>query len=81
MQYLHNTNNLLYMVQEEQLIEHYSKILEIDNDIYKPTNVEKERTKRINNIIDILEEYPDLCTSESGDGFLRTILYPTMRMN
>ena len=34
-----------------------------------------------NNIIDILEEYPDLCTSKSGDGFLRTILYPTMRMN
>ena len=81
MQYLHNTNNLLYMDQEEQLIEHYSKILEIDNDIYKPTNVEEERTKRINNIIDILEEYPDLCTSETGDGFLRTILYPTMRMN
>jgi hypothetical protein len=81
MQYLHNTNNLLYMDQEEQLIEHYSKILEIDNDIYKPTNVEEERAKRINNIIDILEEYPDLCTSESGDGFLRTVLYPTMRMN
>lgn len=81
MQCLHNTNNLLYMDQEEQLIEHYSKILEIDNDIYKPMNVEEERTKRINNIIDILEEYPDLCNSESGDGFLRTILYPTMRMN
>ena len=60
---------------------YYSKILEIDNDIYKPTNVEEERAKRINNIIDILEEYPDLCTSESGDGFLRTVLYPTMRMN
>ena len=81
MQYSHNTNNLLYMDQEEQLIEHYSKILEIDNDIYKPINVEEERTKRINNIIDILEEYPDLCTSETGDGFLRTILYPTMRIN
>ncbi len=78
---LHYVNNLLYMDQEEQIKEHYLKILQIDNDIYKPDNIEQERSKRVNNIIDILEEFPDLCNSESGDGFLRTIFYPTMRMN
>ena len=78
---LHYVNNLLYMDQEEQLKEHYTKILQIDNDIYKPNNIEKEREKRINDIIDILEEFPDLCNSESGDVFLRTIFYPIMRMN
>ena len=78
---LYYVNNLLYMDQEEQLKEHYLKILQIDNDVYKPDNVEEERNKRINNIIDILEEFPDLCMSDSGDGFLRTILYPIIRMN
>jgi hypothetical protein len=78
---LHYINNLLYIDCEEQLTEHYLKILQIDNDIYKPDNIEKERSKRINNIIDILEEFPNLCKSDSGDGFLRTILYPIMRMN
>ena len=78
---LHYVNNLLFMEQEEQIKEHYIKILQIDNDIYKPDNIEEERKKRINNIIDILEKFPDLCKSDSGDGFLRTILYPIMRMN
>ena len=78
---LHYVNNLLYMEQEEQIKEHYLKILQIDNDLYKPDNIERERSKRINDIIDILEEFPDLCESDSGDGFLRTILYPIMRMN
>ena len=78
-------NNLLYMDQEELLDEHYNTILKIDNDLFKDTDdyikIEKERTKRINQIVDILEEYPDLCFSNSGDSFLRTILYPIMRDN
>lgn len=78
-------NNLLYMDQEELLDEHYNTILKIDNDLFKDTDdyikIEEERTKRINQIIDILEEYPDLCVSNSGDSFLRTILYPIMRDN
>lgn len=78
-------NNLLYMDQKELLDEHYNTILKIDNDLFKETDnyikIEKERTKRINQIIDILEEYPDLCVSNSGDSFLRTILYPIMRDN
>ena len=74
-------NNLLYMEQEEILDEYYRRILLIDNDMYSSSNIEEDRTKFINKVIDILEEYPDLCTSNSGDGFLRTILYPIMRMN
>ena len=78
-------NNLLYMDQEELLDEHYNTILKIDNDLFKDKDdyikIEEERTKRINQIIDILEEYPDLCVSNSGDSFLRTILYPIMRDN
>tara|TARA_B100001248_G_C27386764_1_gene460075 strand:- start:1483 stop:1716 length:234 start_codon:yes stop_codon:yes gene_type:complete len=74
-------NNLLYMDQEEILDEYYKRILLIDNDMYTSNNIEEDRTKFINKVIDILEEYPDLCTSDSGDGFLRTILYPIMRMN
>ncbi len=70
------TNNLLYMEQEETLDQYYKNILLIDNDIYKSNTIEDDRTKFINGIIDILEEYPDLCTSKSGDSFLRTILYP-----
>lgn len=74
-------NNLLYMDQEEILDEYYKRILLIDNDIYTSNNIEEDRTKFINKVIDILEEYPDLCTSNSGDSFLRTILYPIIRMN
>ena len=78
-------NNLLYMDQEELLDEHYNTILKIDNDLFKDTDdyikIEEERTKRINQIVDILEEYPDLCVSNSGNSFLRTILYPIMRDN
>jgi hypothetical protein len=74
-------NNLLYMEQEEILDEYYRRILLIDNDMYSSSNIEEDRTQFINKVIDILEEYPDLCTSNSGDGFLRTILYPIMRMN
>lgn len=78
-------NNLLYMDQEELLDEHYNTILKIDNDLFKDTDdyikIQEERSKRINQIIDILEEYPDLCVSNSGDSFLRTILYPIMRDN
>lgn len=78
-------NNLLYMDQEELLDEHYNTILRIDNDLFKDTDdyikIEEERSKRINQIIDILEEYPDLCVSNSGDSFLRTILYPIIRDN
>ena len=70
------TNNLLYMEQEEILDQYYKNILLIDNDIYKSNTIENDRTKFINRIIDILEEYPDLCTSKSGESFLRTILYP-----
>lgn len=75
------TNNLLYMDQEEILDEYYKRILLIDNDRYLSNNIEEDRTKFINKVIDILEEYPDLCTSNSGDGFLRTVLYPIVRMN
>jgi hypothetical protein len=74
-------NNLLYMDQEEILDEYYKRILLIDNDMYTSNNIEEDRTKFINLVIDILEEYPDLCTSNSGDSFLRTILYPIIRMN
>jgi hypothetical protein len=74
-------NNLLYMDQEENLDEYYRKILQIDNDRYQSANIEADRTKFINNIIDILEEFPDLCTSGSGDSFLRTVLYPLIRLN
>jgi len=78
-------NNLLYMDQEELLDEHYNTILRIDNDLFKDTDdyikIEEERTKRINQIIDILEEYPDLCVSNSGNSFLKTILNPIMRDN
>lgn len=75
------TNNLLYMDQEEILDEYYKRILLIDNDRYISNDIENDRTKFINKVIDILEEYPDLCTSNSGDGFLRTVLYPIVRMN
>ncbi len=51
MQYLHNTNNLLYMDQEEQLIEHYSKILEIDTSASFYKVFCRGKNKRINNII------------------------------
>ena len=74
-------NNLLYMEQEENLDEYYRKILLIDNDRYQSANIEADRTKFINNIVDILEEFPDLCTSNTGDSFLRTVLYPLIRMN
>ena len=75
------TNNLLYMDQEEILDEYYRRILLIDNDRYISNDIENERSKFINKVIDILEEYPDLCNSTSGNSFLRTVLYPIVRMN
>lgn len=77
-------NLLLYMDQLENLDHFYNEILLIDNDLHNyGDNYELIETKRnlyINNIIELLEEYSDLCNSKNGKAFLNTILYPAINL-
>ena len=77
-------NLLLYMDQLENLDYFYNQILLIDNDLHNyGDNYELIETKRnlyINNIIELLEEYSDLCNSKNGKAFLNTILYPAINL-
>tara|TARA_B100001123_G_C15176307_1_gene973469 strand:- start:175 stop:411 length:237 start_codon:yes stop_codon:yes gene_type:complete len=73
-------NTLHFISREEQLNEYYKNILLIDNDLLIEDDIETKRTKYINDSINILEEYPELCLSKCGQSFLTTIIYPIINM-
>ena len=74
------TNNFWEDDEELMIKSNYNKILQIDNDLYVcEENIEEERNKLIANTIKILEEYPNLLLSKSGQTFLDTIVYPPLR--
>ncbi len=74
------TNNFWEDDEELKIKSNYNKILQIDNDLYVcEGNIEEERNKLIANTISILEEYPNLLLSKSGQTFLDTIVYPPLR--
>lgn len=75
------TNNFWEDEEELMIKSNYLKILQIDNDLYVyEGNIEEERNKLIANTISILEEYPNLLSSKSGQTFLDTIIYPPLRI-